>query len=725
MVLHLDFETYSEAELSGEKSVGLWNYFNHKSTALLMMAYAFDEGEVKIWFPTEPMPAPLRTAFDNPRVQIAAFNSAFERYALQYKLATTIPASRFEDPQPSARYLSLPGNLDECSEILGLPQDMAKDKEGKRLINLFCKPVRLKKKRGQPQEWGRNDATTHPADWALFVSYCKQDVVAEREVMRRQTVLGVYPLPRLERRIWEMDQKIDDHGIPVDRDFVTKALKLALREKEETILLNNERTGLENSNSPAQMLAWARARGYDRSSLQKDTVKAQLKYNDKLTPLCRQVLESRAMASSTSYTKLSAILRQICDDDRIRNQFQFMGSARCGRWTGGAVQFHNLAKPNDVFEIPENVDKARAMIYAEDYDGLKKAFGSVLLTIKFNIRTCFVTPDRFNVCDLNAIETRVGAWVAGCQSLLDVFDKIKYPPIGRDPYLHFAVNLTQIPYEVLARDIKSKDPETKARAKQARQWAKPGVLGCIYRLGGGQMGTTPKKKNKKGEETGGDPKKFGLWGYAENMGIEMTMEKAHEIVRVFRNSYPEICKTWFNLEEAIRDVLGGTQTVRFVGPNDCIKIDKAVVSCNDYYRTILRIHLPSGRKLHYMDASVEDTKMPWQDSDGEDVYKPTLCYAGQDQKTKQWSVVTSHGGKVFENIVQGMARDVLAVKLLAFEDEGLPVVAHVHDEGVTETPDSLWEPGLLEMEEIMARPIAWAPGLPLASDGFEGSHYHK
>ena len=539
--------------------------------------------------------------------------------------------------------------------------------------------------------------------------------MAQREVMRRERILGVWPLPPLERRIWEFDQTVNDRGIPIDREFATKAYELANREKKEMIAINNVKTGLENSNSNTQMLAWARLQGYDgmdpeieeghedypKYSLEKDIVKSQLKNNTNLTPLCREVLELRKQTSSTTYKKVSTLLRQVCPDDRLRGQFIYMGSSRCGRWSGTGLQFHNMARPTEIFEDEENIDRARDMIYEMDYEEIKRVFGSVLLTVKSNIRTTFVTRPgrRFNVSDLNAIETRVGAWVAGCQSLLEGFRSIK----DFDPYMYFASQMTQIPYEVLMADKKSKDPAVKAKAKHHRQIAKPGVLGCIYRMGAST-----------------------LQEYAEAMGVIMSLEQAEEVVKIFRNAYREIVAMWFTLEEAIADVLGGERVTREVGPNGCIKISKFVFDCGGNFRTILKIQLPSGRFLHYVDASIESTKMPWKDRNtGADVYKDTLCYAAQDQKTKQWTIVTSHGGKVFENIVQGMARDVLAEKLLKFEEEELPVVLHVHDEGGSETEDSPIAPGLNEMDRIMAESVLWAPGLPLAADGFQSAYYHK
>ena len=305
--------------------------------------------------------------------------------------------------------------------------------------------------------------------------------------------------------------------------------------------------------------------------------------------------------------------------------------------------------------------------------------------------------NRFNVSDLNAIETRVGAWLAGCKPLLNVFFE------GRDAYLDFASKLYQILYDVLARDIKSKDKEVKARAKKYRQIAKPGVLGCIYRMSART-----------------------LQAYAEAMGVIMSLEEAEKVVRIFREAYKEIEQAWFDLEEKIKEVLQGTKVVRYFGPNDCVKIDKFVFTCNGEPRTILRIELPSGRRIHYVDATWEPTVMPWEDRNtGEPAIRGAFNYAAQDQKTKQWSRTSSHGGKVFENIDQGMARDVLAEKLLMFEDAGLNVVAHVHDEGISETEDDAFAPGLAEMNSIMSQEISWAPGLPLSSDGLEGTYYRK
>jgi hypothetical protein len=180
-------------------------------------------------------------------------------------------------------------------------------------------------------------------------------------------------------------------------------LRLAMRSKQEALDRQNLATGLNNANSVDQLLPWVKARGYTFSTLNKNTVTSVLKDPEiKLTPECRAVLIARGESSSTSYTKLIAILKRISPDGMLRNQFIYMGSPRCGRWSGNAVQMHNFARPLVVGKCPANpegydfedmdvVREAREMVMREDYDGIKAKYLSVLLVVKSLIRTAFST----------------------------------------------------------------------------------------------------------------------------------------------------------------------------------------------------------------------------------------------------------------------------------------------------------------------------------------------
>lgn len=398
----LDFEARSFLELGGQKSVGLYNYATHPSTQILMLGYKLPKyAKPKLWLPhLGPMPQDLLERLHDQTALWSAFNSSYERYLLQHKLGIIVPAERFHDPQVSARYLSMPGNLEDVGRILGLPAEFEKDKRGGDLIDLFSKPHKNKKKRGEDVTYFFNDWDSHPKEFEEFGEYCLQDVIAEEEVARRETVLQAFPLPDSERKLWIFDQKVNDRGMPVDVVFVQKMYKLAVRAKQAAKDAANAITGLQNANSQQQLLPWLRERGYPFNTLRKDTVAVVLKdTSNELTPEARIVLNMRKEAASTSYTKLSAILRQVAADGFLKNQFIFMGSSRCGRWSGNAVQLHNMARPDGIFEDMENVNKARAMVYAEDYDGLNTTFVPdpkkpdekmpALLVIRSLIRTVF------------------------------------------------------------------------------------------------------------------------------------------------------------------------------------------------------------------------------------------------------------------------------------------------------------------------------------------------
>jgi DNA polymerase len=402
-ILRLDFETRSAAKLSGQESVGLHNYMSNESTRALMLAYKLPSAKtVDIWFPHEgPMPAELRAAILDPDVLISAFNSAFERYALEYLCGIKLHPSRFTDPQVSCRYLTLPASLGEAGVILGMPAHLLKSERGEELIELFSKPHYTRKKKGEERKMFFNDWNTHPNEWLEFADYCIQDVIAEEEIARRCEILEALPLPPFERKLWIFDQVVNDRGIPVDVEFVEKAYKLGVRAKEEAIAEQDAISGLENSNSTTQLLPWVRQRGYPYNTLGKDFVDAVLKDPGiVLSEECRKVLTLRRAAASTTYTKLAKILKQVSKDGRLRNQFLFMGSTRCARWSGNAVQLHNMARPDKTFESRKNLVDARALIRAEDYEGIKERFkdaktgkpGSVLLVIKNCIRTVFIAP---------------------------------------------------------------------------------------------------------------------------------------------------------------------------------------------------------------------------------------------------------------------------------------------------------------------------------------------
>ena len=124
----------------------------------------------------------------------------------------------------------------------------------------------------------------------------------------------------------------------------------------------------------------------------------------------------------------------------------------------------------------------------------------------------------------------------------------------------------------------------------------------------------------------------------------------------------------------------------------------------------LRIALPSGRCLCYPSPQV--------DADGH------ISYQGIHPYSRKWQRLKTYGGKLAENVTQAASRDVLADSMPAIEAAGYAIVLTVHDEIISEAPDT---PAFSadHLAALMATPPRWATGLPLAAAGFEASRYRK
>jgi DNA polymerase len=376
-----------------------------------------------------------------------------------------------------------------------------------------------------------------------------------------------------------------------------------------------------------------------------------------------------------------------------------MGASRTGRWGGRVVQLHNLPRPGKAFE--KLMDETRELILAQDLDTLRMAFGRPMDALATCIRSAIKAPPGYKliVSDLSAIESRVIGWIAGCETLLNVFRE------GKDTYKAFGVYLFHKPYEEIT--------------KEERNLAKPAVLGAGYRLGGGsEVGKYP------------DTKKTGLWAYAESMGISMTKDEAHYAVQVFREVYPEIVQLWYDLESAVFEAM---RTLKPQQVGEHLRIDIKA--------PFLRIRLPSGRYLHYLRPKIEDVRM--QTGEVEETYvfekkdgtketltrlipqyitRKNLKYEGYDDNGF-WTRISTHGGKLTENIVQAIARDILAEGMDNAAKAGFHIVGSVHDEIIALEPEN--SPLTVEdLEHCMTNLPPWAD-LPLGAEGYEATVYRK
>lgn len=697
--LSLDFETYCDIDL---KKFGLDLYSIHPSCEVLMCAYRIDDGPIRHWDATrDKMPRRLREALEDESFLIWAFNAQFERVILNRVLDIWPAIHRWRCTQILAYMHSYTGTLDMVGRQIGISEDRAKMATGSKLIKMFSMPHKVTK--NQPHR--RFTSETHPIEWRMFVEYNIRDVEAECEI-KRLLDKPKYPIPEKEWEFYALDQIINDRGLPIDRLFVENALRMANERKAELLDRMRAKTGLENPGSGAQLLPWLKARGYPFNDLQKDSVKKVLTawkgiqsgeleykegelYPDELTKRAVVVLKLRQQQARTSTSKYQALLTAMGEDGRIRYVFQFCGASRTGRFAGRRFQPQNLTMMRDV-ESEKVLFQMTQVIREGDMETLRLYRKEPLDALAGLVRSSIRAPKKKKlvVCDLSSIESVVIGWVARCQRLLNVFRD------GKDAYKDFATELYKVAYEEVT--------------KQMRKMAKPATLGAGYRLGGGEIK---------------DGKKTGLWGYAENMGVEMTRKESHKNVATFRRVYKEIPECWYELEDAIKSVIkrGGR---RKVGPVT-FYMAKPYLVCE----------LPSKRCIYYKAPRIQRERMTGVDRKTGEKYeytKDSISYMGKQQNGSRWLRINSHGGKFIENIVQAIARDILREGLLALHKAGFYLIGHVHDEAISEEHANDNDHNHQMMRLCMIRKKKWMTygndneyDMPLNAAGMETVIYRK
>lgn len=658
--LFLDFETKNRADI---KVVGTYEYCS--TCTPLMLAWAVDEEPVSVWFPSDPMPEKLWYALCNPSITKIAWHSAFERLVLKFPLGIDIPIEQWKDPSVLVRSMSMPGHLADICEILRIDEDKAKIKDGKRLIQLFSVPNGAE---GEETLFGVSDGWNHPEDykedWDKFVQYCIRDVEVERLIWN---MLLPFSFPEEQWKDFYMSEYMNMEGIPFSITRAKKALALAKRYKIESKDKLNVLTGLENANSRDQLLPWLKERGYSWGSLLKTYVDSELKNKDsKLSADAREVLTLRQQSSQNSYKKLEAILEQVSPDGRLRCSFQFMGASRTGRWSSaGGINIQNLPRPTKEFKDfakKNGEDAIFHLIDTEDYEGIKAAFdGSILPFASSCIRMLIESPTEHGmiVCDLSAIEYATLGWLARCKGIVDCVKNKLDPYLAFIPYLYPNRNYT---HAWLKEQYDTKNPEI----EQLRQIAKSAVLGCGYGLGGGEIIIN----------NFGDLVRSGLWGYALAVcGTDMPKSMAHYATKVYRETYPEIVQLWLDMEQAFKQTLkyGKPITVGYVTWNKknkewCLVENNFTGAMITFYRVeipnvgyVIRMKLPSGRFLHYLNCRIEEEEFQYVDKKsgekktaiGEVIYYDGIEHSAVEsedgsisKKAHKWGKTKTYGGKL-------------------------------------------------------------------------------
>lgn len=757
--LFLDTETFSGVDL---KKVGAYAYAEHPTTEIMICTYAIDEGRVQTWDCTESptMPRELRKALrhvSRKKAKIVMANGLlFDRLVIREKWGIDLPVSQIEDTMIMAFRHALPGSLDMQCQVLGVDAEHAKDKAGKALIKRFCKPT------PKTYKIRRYTRETHPEEWAKFLRYAALDIIAMREVYWRIPDWGNTPK---EDEILLIDQLINDRGFYVDVDLARAAIKAVQAHKEELKEEAWERFGGKLTGNDFLPALRDLAPAFTIHNAQKSTLNDLLEDPD-FPDEGKALIEMRLGASSTASTKYNPLVNGLSADGRRRGCLQYGGAKRTLRWAGKGFQPQNLARGE----------------YSDDHEGkIKRREGesdvsfwvrSHMLTNGINsllrgtahwaydiskltastVRGCIIPAKgkKFVVADYSNVEGRGLAWIAGEKTALMVFKA------GRDIYCETAGKMFGL------------DPDyIKANRKDLRQIGKACELGLGY--GGGVAAFLQFAKNlgldlytmadvmkgtfpdhiwaaaKRGYEyarinEAKRPPKPGKKDerptYILPKNVWLTCDA---IKRMWREAHPKTVAFWAELEDAVLCAIRNPGKAYWAGANvrpDGRKALKIVRTKAKHDPTFdeerddpnaagwwLKIELPSGRIMSYPGIALSVTTEIDEDT-GKKRTSTRIKYQGENQTTRQWGFQYTYGGKLTENIVQALCRDILAWSMPGVEAAGYEIVLSVHDELITEVPDTD-DYTTEELCALMCDLPIWAKGFPLAAEGDIMYRYRK
>jgi DNA polymerase len=696
----IDFETRSRANL---KKTGAYEYSLDPSTISTCLAFK-THGNPKVHlFKFHQMQRPYK--LHAPDFQVwwkkkikegylfSAHNAFFEQCIYNNVLVKRfgwpeIPPHLWRCTAAKAAAVAIPRNLAGAGEVMRL--SVQKDPAGYQAMMATCKPTRafnayqklkLKKYKNErdlaklaeppPPEFLTPEAA--PEVFNVLYKYCKIDVVTEE--------LLDDSLPDLipdEQEMWLLDQKINFRGTRVDMPLVNKISDLMAKEqkvmeKELDVLT----MGLVSSGKARmQIMDFLSLEGIEIPDLKAKTVDDFLE-NGKVTGDAKKLLLLRKKLAKASTAKYQAFKNRAASDGRVRDMLLYHG-ASTGRWGGAGVQPQNFPRGTvkDIYEAIHQINTC------EDVRDLKMLYGENLMPLFASVlRGMFIASDGHElfVQDWNAIETRVLWWLAGHKKGLDIFRE------GRDPYWEMARKIFKF-------DKNLRYDETDLEHSNWRQVGKAAVLGCGYQMGWRKFITS-------------------AWDVYR---AYVTPEIAKIAVSAYRELHSSVKQLWDDYQLA---AINAIQNKGAVYPVGLVKFF--------YKNNFLWVELPSGRRLAYNRPSVMWEKVEIKNDDGvvENSFDAQKIKFWGIWKGKNWVLESTYGGKLCENIVQAVSRDLLRDAIKRSEKSNYLTCFHSHDELVVEAPKGKRKSE--DFQKVMETLPKWATGLPLKAGGWVGERYRK
>lgn len=720
--LYCDLETFSAKDIRA----GSHAYAADPSAEVLLWGYAIDDAPAKVWDVTAgPMPEELRQALDEvarkERRHVWQNGVMFDRVFLSYVMPEIeLPMETLDDTMVMAYQAGLPGSLKELCEVFHLSKDKAKDADGSRLIQIFCKPL--------PSTWKLDRATskTHPEEWAKFVNYCRLDIESMREVYKK---LPAFNRTAKERELQVLDAAINMRGIGVDVEFAEAAIATAERAKKDidkqVFKLTDGRV-VTAGQRDALIQFFFDKYGWQLKDMRKSELEKRMEDPD-IPAEMKELIGLRLMGTKTSVQKYKRVV-QGAVDGRLRGCMQFRGASRTGRISGRTFQPQNLPRPliKSQAEIEEIIEDTKLGILEICYDDVSVPLSSAIRSV--------IVPaagNRLCVADFSNVEGRVLAWLAGEEWKLEAFREFdtlqtkdgrwalpyrdgwfqEWAVNAKGDFIHKGHDLYKLTY---ARTFGIKPEDV---TKDQRQMGKVLELALGYQGGPRAFATFAMNFGMDLDELAKTTEATIEESYwIESMGM-LKWAKEKKLIRgmsqkawvacnaiksAWRKANSEIESFWYALAKACQSAIKAKGVAFSAGRIVC------KVSGN-----YLLMRLPSGRYLVY--------PAPRLPEEGE------MCdftFMGVNQYTKKWERIPTYSGRLVENSVQGAAADLLLEAGPRLEAAGYHIVMSVHDEYITEIKDDNTR-NHREMEQIMSALPDWAGGLPLVAAGFEAARYRK
>lgn len=763
----IDFETYSEAGCvfdfatqkwagppgarKGQKSlpvVGAAVYATHPTTEVLSLAYNLKDGRgARRWIPGGPPPADL-IAWVTAGGIVEAWHSAFEWWIWNYVCVLKygfppLPIEQTRCAMGKARASGYPGTLEKAGAVMKLTTP--KDEGGKALLQKLSIPRNPTKS----DKRLRLTASDAPEDFAALYKYNDRDIVAEAEASARCP-----DLTGEELEFWLTDQRINRRGVAVDVESLHACCAMVEKCLARYDAELNQLTGgtVERASQLERLKGWLAGQGVICASgpgaMDEDAITEMLQRIPPEKTLARRALEIRQAVGSASVKKVFAMRNQLSPWGRLHDLFNYHG-ARTGRPTGEGPQPTNLPKAGpSVLKCacgrhtgahlpacawcglpfppgkkkaewgPEAMEDVLQVIKTGDLSLVERVFADAMLCVSGCLRGLFWADEGEDLIasDFSSIEGVVTACIAGEDWRVEMFathGKAYELSVSKIAGIPFAEIMAHAGYEDVERPEWWKYRADKTKPHHPLRQ----TLGKVAELASG----------------------FGGWINAWlrfGAGEFMTEDEIKKAILAWRAASPAIVELWGGQErregwERRPEMFGleGAAISAVLSPGEWFhvaRLDRTYSGVSYLcHGDALYCWLPSGRAITYHAPRLSANQRAFGG-------QYSLSFEGYNTNPQQgpvgWVRMDTYSGKLCENVVQAVARDIQRHAMINLEKAGYPVVLHVYDEDVVEVPHGFGS--VEEVERIMGTMPEWATykGKPWpikAAGGWRGRRYRK